>query len=140
MPAWAWAALLSAMFAAATAILAKIGIEGVNSNVATAIRTLVILVFAWGIVAAQGHLGDLASLSRRTWLFLMLSGISTGFSWLFYFYAIKIGPVARVATIDKLSLAITIVLSIVVLKEQATPQVFIGAVMMIAGAFLASVR
>ncbi len=113
-------------FAAATAILAKIGIEGVNSNVATAVRTAVVLVFAWGIVAAQGHLGDVGSLGRKTWIFLGLSGLATGLSWLFYFYALKIGPVARVATIDKFSLAITVMLSIFVLKEQATWQTLAG--------------
>jgi transporter family protein len=137
---WIWPALLSAVFAAATAILAKIGIEGVNSNVATAVRTVVVLVFAWGIVAAQGHLGDLGSLSRKTWIFLGLSGLATGLSWLFYFYALKIGPVARVATVDKLSLALTILLSVVVLREQASPQVFAGAGLMIAGALLVTLR
>lgn len=140
LPAWIVPALLSAAFASATAILAKIGVEGVNSNVATAIRTTVVLVFAWGIVAAQGHAGDLAALPRRTWLFLTLSGLATGASWLFYFYALKIGPVARVATVDKLSLAITIVLSVLVLKETASPQAFIGAGLMIAGALVVSLR
>ena len=137
---WIWPALLSAVFAAATAILAKIGIEGVNSNVATAVRTVVVLVFAWGIVVGQGHLGDLGSLSRKTWIFLGLSGLATGLSWLFYFYALKIGPVARVATVDKLSLALTILLSVVVLREQASPQVFAGAGLMIAGALLVTLR
>jgi transporter family protein len=137
---WIWPALLSAVFAAATAILAKIGIEGVNSNVATAVRTTVVLVFAWSIVAGQGHIGDLGSLSRKTWIFLGLSGLATGLSWLFYFYALKIGPVARVATIDKLSLALTILLSVIVLREQASPQVFAGAGLMIAGALLVTLR
>jgi transporter family protein len=137
---WVWAALLSAAFAAATAILAKIGIEGVNSNVATAVRTTVVLVFAWSIVAGQGHLGDIGSLSRKTWLFLCFSGLATGLSWLFYFYALKIGPVARVATIDKLSLALTILLSVIVLREPVSPQVLAGAALMIAGALLATLR
>ena len=137
---WVWAALLSALFASATAILAKIGIEGVNSNLATAIRTAVILVFAWGIVVAQGHLSDVTTLSRRTWIFLGLSGLATGLSWLFYFYALKIGPVARVATLDKLSLAFTLVLSIVILREQASPQLFIGIAMMIGGAIFTTLR
>lgn len=137
---WAVAALLSALFASATAILAKLGVEGVNSNLATAIRTVVILLFAWGIVAAQGHLGDLATIGRRSWLFLVLSGLATGLSWLFYFYALKTGPVSRVATIDKLSLALTIVLSVVLLRERASPQTFLGAGLMIAGALLAALR
>jgi transporter family protein len=137
---WIWPALLSALFAAATAILAKLGVEGVNSNVATAVRTTVVLAFAWSIVAAQGNLGDVAGFGRKTWLFLVLSGIATGLSWLFYFYALKIGPVARVATVDKLSLALTILLSIVILREPASPQLFIGAGLMIAGALVATLR
>jgi transporter family protein len=138
--AWVVPAILSAIFAAATAILAKIGVEDVNSNVATAIRTVVILVFAWGIVGAQGHLGDVTTLSRKTWVFLVLSGIATGLSWLFYFYALKIGPVARVATIDKASLAITILLSILILKEHANWQSLAGGALMIGGLLVASMR
>lgn len=137
---WVLPAILSAVFAAATAILAKIGVENVNSNVATAIRTIVILVFAWGIVAAQGHLGDVTALSRKTWTFLGLSGVATGLSWLFYFYALKIGPVARVATIDKASLAITIVLSVLILKEQLSWQTLAGGALMIGGLLVASMR
>lgn len=137
---WIWPALLSAVFAAATAILAKIGIEGVNSNVATAVRTTVVLIFAWTIVAAQGHLGDLNSLGRKTWFFLGLSGIATGLSWLFYFYALKIGPVARVATVDKLSLALTILLSVLILREPISARVVLGAVLMIAGALVVTFR
>ncbi len=137
---WIWPALLSALFAAATAILAKIGIEGVNSNVATAVRTTVVLIFAWTIVAGQGHLADLGSLGRKTWFFLGLSGIATGLSWLFYFYALKIGPVARVATVDKLSLALTILLSVMILREPVSARVLLGAGLMIAGALVATLR
>jgi len=136
--AWLLPAIGSAIFAALTAILAKIGIAGVDSNVATAIRTTVVFLFAWGIVAAQQRLGAVGSIGGKTLLFLGLSGIATGCSWLCYFYALKIGPVARVATIDKLSLALTIVLSVVVLHEAAGPRVWIGAALMIAGAFIAT--
>lgn len=136
--AWVLAAFGSAFFASLTAILAKIGIAGVDSNVATAIRTTVILLIAWGIVAAQQRLGTIGAIGGRSFLFLGLSGLATGCSWLCYFYALKIGPVARVATIDKLSLALTIVLSVVVLHEAASPRVWIGAALMIAGAFVAT--
>src|SRR5689334_9789232 len=124
---WIIAAILSALFAALTAILAKIGIEGVNSNVATAIRTLVVLVFAWGIVAGQGHLGDVRTISHRSMLFLVLSGIGTGASWLFYFYALKMGPASKVAPIDRLSLVFTIILAAIFLKERVGWQVAAGA-------------
>jgi transporter family protein len=136
--AWLLPAIGSAVFASLTAILAKIGIAGVDSNIATAIRTTVILLFAWGIVAAQGRFGTIGALSGRTWLFLGLSGVATGCSWLCYFYALKIGPVARVATIDKLSLVVTIVLSVVVLHEAASLRVWFGAALMIVGAFIAT--
>jgi transporter family protein len=140
MASWVLPALLSAFFAALTAILAKIGIAGVDSNVATAIRTLVVLLFAWAIVGAQGHVGDVFTLSKKTWLFLVLSGFATGLSWLFYFYALKIGPVARVATIDKFSLAITVLLSIVILREHASLQTLLGAALMVSGVIVASLR
>jgi bacterial/archaeal transporter family protein len=133
---WLTYALLSAVFAAATAILAKIGVEGVPSTLATAIRTVVILIFAWGIVLARGEHEVLSSLSRKTLLFLALSGIATGLSWLAYFRALQLGPASRVAPIDKLSLAITLVLAVVVLKEPFTWKLALGVSLMVAGALL----
>jgi transporter family protein len=109
---WVTYALLSAGFAAATAILAKVGVEGVPSTLATAIRTVVILVFAWGIVLARGEHEALPALSRKAVLFLVLSGVATGLSWLAYFRALQLGPASRVAPIDKLSLAMTLVLGV----------------------------
>ncbi len=136
---WVFSALLSAIFAALTAILAKIGIKNVDSNLATAIRTVVIILFAWSIVLAQGTAKQIGSISRFSMLFLILSGVTTGLSWLFYFHALKIGPVAQVATIDKLSLAITVVLAAVVLHERITLSALIGVTLMIAGALFIAV-
>ncbi|WP_224365251.1 EamA family transporter [Hyalangium versicolor] len=133
---WLPYALLSAAFAAATAILAKIGVAGVPSNLATAIRTGVILVFAWGIVLARGEHQALASLSRKTVLFLVLSGIATGLSWLAYFRALQLGPASRVAPIDKLSLAMTLVLAVGVLGEPWTWKLVLGVGLMVVGALL----
>ena len=133
---WLLAAFLSAVFAALTSILAKIGIKDVNSNLATAIRTTVILVFTWGIVITQGTLTTLPNLSKQSWIFLILSGIATGLSWLFYFYAIKIGQVNKVVPIDKLSLVLTIIFASLILKEKITAQVAFGALMMTAGAIV----
>ncbi len=133
---WLIFALLSALFAAATAILAKIGVKDVNSNLATAIRTVVILVFAWGIVLAQGTAKQLSSISRTSLLFLILSGIATGLSWLFYFRALQLGEASRVSPIDKLSLVLTIILAAFILKEKITPAILIGAVLMSIGAIL----
>jgi transporter family protein len=109
---WWWYALLSAVFAALTAVLAKVGIKGVNSDLATAIRTVVILVVAWGIVLVKDHPADIFQLSPRTWVFLVLSGIATGLSWIFYFKALQMGKVSQVAPVDKLSVAIAIVLTL----------------------------
>lgn len=114
---WKIYALLSALFAALTAICAKVGVKDVDSNLATAIRTTVILFLTWGIVFASGHLQEVKSVSRYTWVFLVLSGISTGLSWLFYFKAIQIGDVSRVAPVDKLSVVLTIILAFILLKE-----------------------
>lgn len=136
MSSWITYALLSAFFAALTAILAKIGIKGVNSNLATAIRTIVILIFAWGIVWFQGTAKQIPSISRFSMLFLILSGIATGLSWLFYFRALQMGNASQVSPIDKLSLVITIVLAAVILKEKVTASVLIGSVLMAAGAIL----
>jgi len=132
-------ALLSALFAAATAILAKIGIKDINSNLATAIRTVVILLFAWGIVFFQGTAKQISSISKVSLIFLILSGIATGLSWLFYFYALKIGEASKVAPIDKLSLVMTIILAGLILKEKITTSTIIGSILMTAGALVITV-
>ncbi|MEK7591864.1 MAG: EamA family transporter [Patescibacteria group bacterium] len=131
---WLSYALLSAFFASLTAILAKIGIKGVDSNIATAIRTVVILLFAWSIVLYQGTFKQLQSLSRFSLVFLILSGIATGLSWLFYFRALQLGKASEVAPIDKLSLIFTIILAALILKEKVTISTFIGGILMVAGA------
>lgn len=130
------AALWSAFFAGLTAILAKIGIENVNSNVATAVRTVFILLFAWGVVAWQGKLAELGSISTRSWLFLFLSALATAASWLFYFYALKVGQASRVAPIDKLSLVFSVLLAVLVLGESLSLKVIAGTILMAAGAVL----
>jgi transporter family protein len=130
---WWWYALLSAVFAALTAVLAKVGIKGVNSDLATAIRTVVILVVAWGIVLAKDQPADIFQLSSRTWVFLGLSGVATGLSWIFYFKALQMGKVSQVAPVDKLSVAIAIVLSVVFLGETLTLKTALGALLIIGG-------
>jgi transporter family protein len=130
---WWIYALLSAFFASLTAIFAKVGITNVNSNLATAIRTIIILIVAWGIVIAKGETKGLSSLSKHNFLFLVISGIATGLSWIFYFKALQIGKVSQVAPIDKLSVALTIVLSIMFLGEALTFKTAIGAALIIAG-------
>ena len=137
---WIFYALLSAVFAAATAILAKIGIKNVDSNLATAIRAVVILLFAWGIVFAQGTAKQIRSLSQISLLFLILSGIATGLSWLFYFRALQLGPASRVAPIDKLSLVFTIILAAIFLREKLTVPVVLGTVLMSIGAILTTLK
>ena len=132
---WKTYALLSAFFAALTAIFAKLGVKDINSDLATAIRTLVILFITWGIVLAGNHVGDIREIGRNTWIFLLLSGIATGLSWLFYFKALQVGDVSLVAPIDKLSVVITIILSVLLLKEPLTWRVIVGG-MMIAGGSL----
>ena len=136
---WLVMALLSAVFAAATAILAKIGIKNVDSNLATAIRTVVILIFAWGIVVTRGTYKQLGNISGFTLTFLVLSGIATGLSWLFYFRALQLGNASQVAPIDKLSLVFTIVLSVLILKEKLSWGTVIGAGLMTAGSILIAV-
>ena len=136
---WLFYAMLSALFAAFTAILAKLGVKNVDSNLATAIRTIVIVLFAWGIVYIQGTFKQIQEISRFSLLFLLLSGITTGLSWLFYFKALQMGEVSKVTPIDKLSLVITIVLSALLLKEKVTFSIFIGAVLMSLGAILIAV-
>ena len=133
---WLIYAFLSTVFAALTVILAKIGIENVNSNLATAIRTAVILFFTWGIVFAQGLHKQTSSLSKISLLFLILSGITTGLSWLFYFRALQIGEASKVAPIDKLSLVSTIIFAALILKEKLTMSTIIGSIFMTAGAIL----
>ncbi|MFP5041673.1 EamA family transporter [Parasediminibacterium sp. JCM 36343] len=130
---WWIYALLSALFASLTAIFAKIGITGVNSNLATAIRTIIILIVAWGIVLAKGEEKGIASLSKQNLIFLVISGIATGLSWIFYFKALQIGKVSQVAPVDKLSVALTIALSVLFLGETLTIKTAIGAVLIIAG-------
>ncbi len=133
---WWIYALLSAVFAALTAILAKIGIRGVDSNVATAVRTVVVLVFAWGLVALQGNLGAVALLSRHTLMFLALSGVATGVSWLFYFKALQLGTASLVSAVDKSSLALTLVLAAVFLGETLTLRTALGCGLILAGTAL----
>lgn len=130
---WWIYALLSALFASLTAIFAKIGIKDVDSDLATAIRTVIILVIAWSIVFFKGSAHSLASLTKHNLLFIGLSGVATGLSWIFYFKALQIGKVSQVAPVDKLSVALTIILSVVILKEIVTIKMAIGAVLIIAG-------
>lgn len=133
---WLLYAFASAVTAAATAILAKVGVEGVPSTLATAFRTTVVLIIAWGLVLALGERHALMSMPRRSWIFLSLSGIATGLSWLAYFRALQLGPASRVAPIDKLSLPLTIILAAVVLREPIGWKVAAGVAMMTAGALL----
>ena len=133
---WWLYALLSAVFAALVAVFAKIGIKGVDSDLATAIRTVVIILIAWSIVIAKGATSQLPGLSKQNWLFLILSGCATGLSWLFYFRALSLGEVSKVAPIDKLSVALAIVISVVFLHEKLTWQEGLGAAFIIGGTFL----
>ena len=133
---WFAFALGSAVFAALTAILAKVGIEGVDSNLATAVRTLVVLVMAWAIVLVTGVQGGLASISAKSWIFLVLSGLATGVSWLCYYRALQLGQASLVVPIDKLSLVITLVLAVVLLREQLTARGVVGAVLVTVGAIV----
>jgi transporter family protein len=136
---WQMCALASAFFAGLQAILGRVGVQGIDSNLATALRTLVVLMFAWGIVWAQGTFKTLALISPRTGMFLVLSGLSTGISWLFYFHALKIGPgAARVATLDKLSLVFVVILAAVFLRETVGWKTLCGVALIISGALLIS--
>ncbi len=130
---WAILALGSAVFAALTSILAKIGIEGVNSNLATAIRTAVVLVMAWGMVFLTDAQGGIGAISRKSWLFLILSGLATGASWLCYYKALQIGEASKVVPIDKLSVVITLVLAFVFLHEKFTTKSLVGCALIGAG-------
>lgn len=133
---WFVFALLSAVFAALTSILAKVGIEGVNSNLATAIRTVVVLVMAWGMVFVTNTQSGIADISKKSWLFLILSGLATGASWLCYYRALQIGEASKVVPIDKLSVVITLVLAFVFLHERFTPKSLIGCLLIGAGTLL----
>ena len=133
---WFVFALLSAVFAALTSILAKIGIEGVNSNLATAIRTMVVLAMAWGMVFLTGTQSGITEISRKSWLFLILSGLATGASWLFYYRALQMGEASKVVPVDKLSVVITLVLAFVFLHERPTMKAWIGGALITAGTLI----
>ena len=133
---WLVFALASSVFAALTTILAKIGIRGVNSNLATAIRTFVVLLMSWGMVFLTNAQSGIHDISRKNWLFLILSGLATGISWLCYYKALQIGEASRVVPIDKLSVVITLILAAVLLQEQFTPKSVIGCILLAAGTLL----
>jgi transporter family protein len=126
---WFIFALLSAVFAALTSILAKVGIDGVNSNLATAIRTVVVVILAWGMVFLTNAQGGLSEISKKSWIFLILSGLATGASWLCYYRALQLGDASKVVPIDKLSVVITLVLAFVFLHEKFTAKSLIGCVL-----------
>ena len=130
---WAVYAVLSSVFAALTSILAKVGIDGVNSNLATAIRTLVVVVMSWGMVFLTNAQGGIAEISRKSWLFLILSGLATGASWLCYYRALQLGQASKVVPIDKLSVVITLILAWVFLHEQFNMKSLISAALIAAG-------
>lgn len=131
---WVFWSLLSAVFAAATAILAKVGVAHIDSNLATAIRTTVVVLFAWAIALALGKHGEIHQVDSRAWLFLTLSGLGTGLSWLCYFRALQLGPASRVAPIDKLSVVLVMILAAIFLKEKITPLAVAGGLMIAMGA------
>ena len=133
---WFVFAVLSAVFAALTSILAKVGIEGVNSNLATAIRTMVVLIMAWGMVFLTNTQGGISDISKKSWLFLILSGLATGASWLCYYRALQIGEASKVVPIDKLSLVITLVLAFVFLHEKITTNSLIDCILIALGTLL----
>jgi bacterial/archaeal transporter family protein len=130
---WAGYAVLSAFFAALVAIFGKIGVEGVDSNLAVAFRTVIIVFFAWGIVALQGNAADIFKISRHTFIFLFLSAIATGLSWLFYYRALQLGEASRVAPIDKLSVALAVVMAFVFLGEKPHVGNVLGAILIVTG-------
>ena len=133
---WFLFAIGSSIFAALTSVLAKIGIDGVNSTLATAIRTFVVLLMSWGMVFITNTQGGIVEISRRSWLFLILSGIATGASWLCYYKALQIGEASKVIPIDKLSVVITMILAAVILHEQFTPKSILGCILIGAGTLL----
>ena len=133
---WFAFALLSSVFAAFTSILAKMGIEGVNSNLATAIRTVVVVLMAWLIVFLTGAQTGLSEISRKSWIFLILSGIATGLSWICYYKALQIGEASKVVPVDKLSIDLTMILAFLILHEQFTMKKLIGILLITAGTFV----
>ena len=133
---WFVFAILSSIFAALTSILAKIGIEGVNSNLATAIRTIVVVLMAWFMVFITGNQNGIIDISKKSWIFLILSGLATGASWLCYYKALQLGEASKVVPIDKLSIVITIILAFIFLGEQITLKSLIGCSLIIAGTFV----
>ncbi|WP_270465719.1 MULTISPECIES: EamA family transporter [Fusobacterium] len=133
---WFVFAILSAIFAALTSILAKIGIEGVNSNLATAVRTIVVVLMAWFMVFITGNQNGIIDISKKSWIFLILSGLATGASWLCYYKALQLGEASKVVPIDKLSIVITIVLAFIFLGEQITLKTLIGCCLIVTGTFI----
>lgn len=133
---WIVFALLSAVFAALTSILAKVGIDGVNSNLATAIRTVVVVIMSWGMVFLTNSQGGISDISKKSWIFLILSGIATGISWLCYYKALQMGDTSKVVPIDKLSVVITLILAFVFLHEQFTIKSLIGCILIGAGTLI----
>ena len=133
---WIIFAILSAIFAALTSILAKIGIEGVNSNLATAVRTIVVVLMAWFMVFITGNQNGIVDISKKSWIFLILSGLATGASWLCYYKALQLGEASKVVPIDRLSIVITIILAFIFLGEQITLKTLIGCCLIVAGTFV----
>ena len=133
---WIVFALLSAVFAALTSILAKVGIDGVNSNLATAIRTVVVVIMSWGMVFLTNSQGGISDISKKSWIFLIFSGIATGISWLCYYKALQMGDTSKVVPIDKLSVVITLILAFVFLHEQFTIKSLIGCILIGAGTLI----
>ncbi len=133
---WLIFALLSSLFAALTSVLAKAGIEGINSNLATAIRTMVVVFMAWGMVFITNAQGGMAAISRKSWIFLILSGLATGASWLCYYRALQLGEVSKVVPIDKFSTVITVLLAFIFLHEQISVKTVIGLILITAGTFI----
>jgi len=133
---WFILALLSAVFAALTSILAKVGIDGVNSNLATAIRTVVVVVMAWGMVFITNVQSTISTISTKSWIFLILSGLATGASWLCYYKALQIGEASKVVPVDKLSVVITLILAFIFLGERFTPKSLIGCVLIAVGTLI----
>lgn len=132
---WSLLAIISSIFAALTSILAKIGISGINSTVATAIRTSVVLIMSWTIVFITNNQTNICNISKKSWIFLILSGFCTGVSWLFYYRAIQLGEVSKVVAIDKLSIVITLIFSAIILNEQITIKNIIGCILIVLGTF-----
>ncbi len=133
---WKLYALLSALFAALTAIFAKLGVRNIDSDLATAIRTTIVLALTWGIVLVSDKMQSVKTIGTSTWVFLILSGIATGLSWLFYFKALQLGDASKVVPLDKLSIVFTIILAVIILKEPLTMKVVVGASLITAGAII----